>query len=96
MKLKPLSSSSPRWPRRRYSPRQRGKPVTDPSTDPRVGQALVANDTLAMLRGLRFLSPAANLTGYRRCRWQRWTVPDYFGLPIDFGKLVGFVNCCAT
>lgn len=71
---------------------QRGKPVVDPSTDPRVGQALVANDTLSALRGLRLVAGGKSLTLTADAAGTQWTVPDYFGLPVDFGKLVGFVH----
>jgi hypothetical protein len=68
------------------------KPVVDPSADPRVGQSLVAADTLDALRGARLVSGGQSVTVAADKDGQQWTVPDYFDLPADFGKLVTLVD----
>ncbi len=71
---------------------QNHQPVADPAADPRVGRPLVAPDTLAALRGLHLVSNNQSITLAADAEGRNWTVPDYHGLPVDFDKLVGFVN----
>ena len=68
------------------------RPVADPSADPRVGQPLVTADTLGALRGVHLVSGAQSATIDTGPDAHHWTVPDYFDLPADFGKLVSFVD----
>ncbi|MBK8477649.1 MAG: DUF4340 domain-containing protein [Opitutaceae bacterium] len=67
-------------------------PAADPSADPRVGQPLVARETLASFRGLRLTSGGQSVTLTADRDGHNWTVPDYFTLPADFSKLVTFVE----
>ncbi len=68
------------------------RPVADPSADPRVGQPLVAVETLGQLRGLQLVAGGQSVTLAADKDGQRWTVPDYHDLPADFGKLVTLVE----
>lgn len=68
------------------------RPVADPSADPRVGQPLVAVETLGRLRGLQLVAGGQSVTLAADKDGQRWTVPDYHDLPADFGKLVTLVE----
>ena len=68
------------------------RPVADSSADPRVGQPLVAVETLGQLRGLQLVAGGQSVTLAADKDGQRWTVPDYHDLPADFGKLVTLVE----
>ncbi|MFT3830298.1 MAG: DUF4340 domain-containing protein [Opitutaceae bacterium] len=66
--------------------------VADPSADPRVGQPLVAAEKLAALRGVRVVSGNQSALITADAAGGQWSVPDYFGLPADFGKLVTLIE----
>ena len=68
------------------------RPVSDPSADTRVGQPLVAAETLDKIRGLQLVAGGQSVTLAADQDGQRWTVPDYHDLPADFGKLVTLVE----
>ncbi len=68
------------------------RPVADPSADPRVGQPLVAVETLGRLRGLQLVASGQSVTLAADKDGQLWTVSDYHSLPADFGKLVTLVE----
>jgi hypothetical protein len=71
-------------------------PATDASADPRNGQPLVPVETLGAIRGLRLVSEGRTLVLVADADGKHWTVPDYFGLPADFDKLVSFVESLRT
>ena len=71
-------------------------PATDASADPRNGQPLVSVETLGAIRGLRLVSEGRTLVLAADADGKHWTVPDYFGLPADFDKLVSFVESLRT
>lgn len=71
-------------------------PATDSSADPRNGQPLVSVETLGAIRGLRLVSEGRTLVLAADADGTHWTVPDYFGLPADFDKLVSFVESLRT
>lgn len=66
--------------------------VVDPAADPRVGQPLVAIDTIQALRRLRVVANGQTAVIAAEQDGRNWTVPDYFGLPADFAKLSGLVD----
>ena len=68
------------------------RPVADPSADPRVGQPLVAVETLGRIRGLQLVAGGQSVTLAADKDGQLWTVADYHSLPADFGKLVTLVE----
>lgn len=63
---------------------------SDPS--PRVGEKLLAPETLESAREIQLLGdqgqPAVRLLQADN----EWTLPDYFGLPVDFNKLSSFTR----
>ncbi|HLP01043.1 MAG TPA: DUF4340 domain-containing protein [Opitutaceae bacterium] len=66
--------------------------VADPSADPRVGQPLVAAENLAALRGVRVVAGGQSARVTADAAGGQWSVPDYFSLPADFGKLVTLIE----
>jgi hypothetical protein len=61
-------------------------------SDPREGKPVVAVDAIKDLRTLRLVAGDQSVTLVTDKDGQQWTVPDYYGMPVDFDKLVSLVE----
>jgi hypothetical protein len=62
-----------------------------PSSDPRIGQPLVASDVVNKTEQLKISDQGKSVTLAKHGDGQ-WTVTSYYDFPVDFQKLSGFVG----